>query len=99
MKYRDHPDRSDSLPYLDDAYCRKVFPLLEQNTSPRDIATCQIEVLENIPVGYWPDQSIKNIEIDFKKLEPILSSVPNTEACVILIKDWLDKNPKSNTER
>ena len=100
MKSLDDPnDRSESLPYLDDAYCRKVFPLLEQNASPRDIATCPIQVLENIPAGYWPDQSIKNIEIDFTKLEPILSSVPNTEACVILTKDWLGKNLKSNTER
>ena len=100
MKSLDDPnDGSESLPYLDDAYCRKVFPLLEQNASPRDIPTCPIQVLENIPVGYWPDQSIKNVEIDFTKLEPILTSVPNTEACVILTKDWLSKNLKSNTER
>jgi len=69
--------------------------VLERNASPRDIETCPIQVLENISAGYWPDQSIKNVEIDFTKLESILSSVPNTEACVILTKDWLGKNLKS----
>ena len=63
VKFLDYPDdRSESLPYLDDAYCRKVFPLLERNASPRDIPTCPIQILENIPAGYWPDQSIKNVE-------------------------------------
>ena len=90
IQCRDHtPDfRSESLPYLDDKYCRKVFPLLEPNGSPRDLETCPVQVLENIPDGYWPDQSIKNVEIDFTKLESILSPVSHTEACLILTKDW-----------
>ena len=66
-----------------------MFPLLEPNGSPRDLETCPVQVLENIPDGYWPDQSIKNVEIDFTKLESILSPVSHTEACLILTKDWL----------
>ena len=50
-----------SLEYIEDKFCRKLFPTLKENENPRDFETCSMKVLESPPDGYYADNVSKKL--------------------------------------
>ena len=48
-----------SLEYIEDKFCRKLFPTLKENENPRDFETCSMKVLKSPPDGYYADKVSK----------------------------------------
>ena len=76
------------LQYLDDRYCKKIFP----SDYKRDWS-CPIEEETTIPQGFQPDVSFEEVKVDTETLKSVITSSEEVNLCLVVTKFVQDVGP------
>lgn len=76
----------DSLEYLHDSKCQKIFPSLFD----RKPWSCPIHTIDEIPPGFQRETDFSNIEVDTETLQDYVNK--NVNLCMVIIKRVLEND-------